>query len=424
MLAVSGGTDSTAMTLALNELKDDLGINLALFHLDHQIRDDSYKDSLFVQKLAQKINAPYFNEKFAVKEYAQKNKKSIQVAARDIRYKLLQETAKNIKAEKIATAHQANDQIETFFIRLLRGAALAGLKSIPVRRENIVRPLLNVSREEINSYLKEKKQIFLTDPSNIKPIYLRNQVRSDLVPVIEKLNPSFIPVLTKNITLINDEEEFLDSFTTAVASQLIKMENHVASIDLKEFKGLNVAIKRRLLRLAINNVKGNLLDIEQKHVELIINNLVFGFTLELPSGLVAYIDYVDIKIGNKEAFRPVNNIKQGLDLLEIATLPAKEAKSRHSNLSSKLVVSLDYDKIIPPLMVRGRQDGDSFKPLGLKGTKKLQDFFVDNKVPKHSRNSVIIVTDQEKIVWVAGHQIDDRAKIDKNTKTILQLSLR
>lgn len=429
LLAVSGGSDSIALLKILNSLKGELAIKVAVFHLDHQIRKNSYKDSQFVASVAKNTGVRFIGRKYDVASFAKKNKLSLQEAGRLVRYRLLQKEASKVGANKIATGHQANDQIETFFLRLLRGAALTGLQGIPIKRGNIIRPLLNMPREELIRYLNAIKTPFLSDPSNIKPIYLRNRVRNELLPIIQTLNPSYLTVLLKNINLLNEEEQLLDLLSSELSSHLLKKENDFIVIDKKGFSSLAAALKKRLTRDAINLTKGNLRQIESKHIELIIENYAdFGFTLELPNNLLFYSDYKLLRFGFKKAFKP-----QKIELTSISAGQEKEVKPLGNLLgakivkqcdSSPLVACLDYAKIKPPLKVRSRKRGDRFQPLGLKGTKKLQDYFVDVKVPKFLRDSVVIVEDQEKIIWIAGYQIDNRAKTDRKTKIILRLELK
>lgn len=429
LTAVSGGPDSVALSLWLHSISNELNITISIFHLDHQVRKDSNKDSRFVADFAQRLGLQFFDFKHDVPAYAEKNDLSLQEAGRHLRYDLLSKTAAKISATKIATGHQANDQVETFFLRLLRGASLTGLQSIPLKRGNIIRPFLNTPKNDILAYLKSKKQRFLIDPSNIKPVYLRNRVRKELMPVLQQLNPSYLQVLANNIGLINEEEQMLDLIASELARTLLMRDEDFISLPTEEFAGLNGALKRRLIRQAIYYIKGDLRSIEQKHIQLIIDNYHdFGFTLELPKNLLFYVDYNYLRFGLSKAFKPVPIKKTSLKIGRSVELPeissSIEAKIIKKCQSSQFVVCLDYDRIKPPLMVRGRQPGDYIKPLGMSGTKKLQDFFVDSKVPKFKRDSVAIVQDKEKIIWVAGFSIDDRVKVDNQTKRILRLRLR
>ncbi len=429
LIAVSGGPDSVALTLLMDSVKKRFEIELAVFHLDHQIRKDSSKDTEFVRDLCNQYGIDFYSEKRDVQAYAKKKKKSIQDAARKIRYDLLDKTAKRIKADKIATGHQANDQVETFFLRLLRGASMSGLQSIPARRDNIVRPILEFSKKQILDYLKSKGQPYLTDPSNIKPVYFRNRVRNELLPVLEELNPAYISVLSKNIRLINEEEKFIKNLAADTSSKLIKKQNDIVEINLQDFSNLESALKRRVLRKAIFDTKGDLLRIEYKHIETVIKNYdQFGFTLELPGDILIYIDYESIKLGPRDSFEPQKVRKSIVEIGKKVSLKPNGSYFESSLVkkckSAPLVVCLDYDKIKPPLVIRNRETGDRFKPLGAKGTKKLQDFMVDKKIPKFSRDSIILVEDREKILWIAGYEIDERARIENRTKKILQLRIR
>ncbi|RJQ32923.1 MAG: tRNA lysidine(34) synthetase TilS [Actinobacteria bacterium] len=428
LVAVSGGPDSMALLHYLYNL--DYKLSLHVLHLNHLLRDSSKKEASFVNKEVAKLKLPITILEYDVKSYALMHKLSIQDAARKVRYKLLEENAIKTGATKIAIAHNRDDQIETFIIRLIRGASLAGLKSMPVKRGKIIRPLLDVSRIEIERYLEKNKIKYVTDPTNLKIDYLRNRIRIKLVPEIEKINPAFKDVLLKNIVLINEDEVLLDKLADKEYRGCSKKAKDMVSLSIKQVDKLPPSLQRRVILYAISSINGNLEQIESKHIEDIrAKHKNRSYKQELPGNLVVFKEYDYLILSKKEHMaipsgKPIKLKTRGKTVIPYLNKSiSSKTQARQKCRFSLSVACLDKNKIKGPLFVRTRTNGDRFTPLGMNETKKLKDFFINQKVPQRKRDWVPIVEDQKGIVWIAGYQIDDRVKITNKTKEVLVLEL-
>lgn len=431
LVAVSGGPDSVALLYLLYAISPELDLKLHIFHLNHQMRKkEADEDRLFVQKMAKRLKLPITVRSFDVPAFLKESKLSPQEGARQIRFKLLEEEAEKTGADKIALGHQADDQVETFLIRLIKGSGPEGLRAIPPVRSRFIRPLIEVSREEIEAFLEQKKIRFRLDLTNLQTRYLRNKIRQELVPVLKAYNPNLRENLLQLISLLRDEQSFLEAelihwFPTGVEP------TEKISLPLVYFIGTPAALARLFLRQQIARVKGNLKDIEFKHIEPVIDFLdgrTPAIELDLPGGILVFNEYENLIIARKSIFQrlPVPrvwlNVPGETDIAELgikvrATFLDKiDEMERGSNTAM-----FDADTIGHPLSLRTRLPGDRFQPLGLKGTKKLQDFFVDEKIPEKERDRIPIIDSSGRIVWVVGHRIDDNFKLTDQTQKILLL---
>lgn len=433
LVGVSGGPDSIALLHLLCAISSELDLKLYVFHLNHKMRGkEADKDARFVEKLAQKMRLPVIIRSFDVPAFIKETKLSPQEGARQIRLKLLEETADEIKAQKIALGHQADDQVETFLIRLVKGSGPEGLRGIPPVRGRLIRPLIEISREEIETYLDQKKISYRLDATNQETRYLRNKIRRELVPVLKNYNPNLRENLLQLISLLRDEQAFLEAelihWFPAEQSPTEKL-----SLPLVYFIGVPPALIRLFLRQQIARVKGNLKDIEFKHIEPVVAFLggrVPSVELDLPGGILVYNEYENLVIVRKSLLQSLTVPRVWLNVpgeTNVPELGIKMTASFHEEVPEIShgpdAAMFDADMIEHPLSLRIRLPGDRFQPIGLKGTKKLQDFFVDEKVPEKMRDRVPIVDSGGKIVWIVGYRIDDRFKLTAKTKRILLLEL-
>lgn len=425
LVMVSGGRDSVALLYLIYKL---FSKNLHLFHLNHLIRENSSKDESFVKELAAKLDLKITTLKFDVKKYADEHKLSIQDAARKIRYRLALETAESNNLSKIATGHQADDNIETFLYRLVKGSGLTGLKAIPIKRGPFIRPLLEITREEITGYLKSNRYEYIDDPSNVKTVYARNKIRLELIPKLLEINPSFLSTAQSTIDIINEDDQYIDTAASGFFNKA-SLTSETANITLKYFFGLDRSIQRRFIRLAVQHVKGDLLGIEYKHIRDIQANADKpNFQMDLPDNLVVFSESGNLIFALKTTMTPVRyesveSTIPGEVYIEELDLSIENKLVEPLKTSDPSNVVLDYQKIKPPLTIRQWDDGDRFMPLGMKDQKKLHDFFIDRKIPKRLRSNIPIVEDSEKIIWIAGMEIDERVKVTDNTKQGLKLKI-
>jgi tRNA(Ile)-lysidine synthase len=433
LVAVSGGPDSVCLLHILHELKDELHIHLVVAHFDHGLRpaeDDS--ETAFVRGLAESLKLPFQTAKGHLLE--KKTHGSREETARNARYAFLETVMKKHKAQKIALGHNLNDQAETILMRLLRGSGPSGLTGIPPCRDgSIIRPLIAIERPEIENYLKAKQLASVTDSSNLKTDYLRNKIRLELMPLLEEQQPRLAHLLSQTAEILRDEDDYLEGIVEAWLKSNMELPSpHTFRVSITSFLALPVALRRRVIRNVIGKVKKDLRRITWDHVEA-IQRLVQAekpqATLNLPGRLTVNRTYGHLIFSNsvKKKPRPFRYTLNGpgtYDLDQIGRrLTVEEIENRKGLRlrGSGWTAFLDAEKLHFPLTLRTFKSGDRFIPFGMKGHKKLKDFFVDLKVPLEERYSTPILCCDDKIAWVCGFRIDDRFKVTAETKKVMKL---
>ena len=291
IVAVSGGADSVALLFLLSSLKEEYNLKLYVAHFNHQIRGkEADEDGLFAKKLAKKLNLSFILKKSPAPAYAKRKKLSLEEAARILRYEFLTAVAKKKEADKIALAHNKNDQIETILMRLLRGGGSQGLGGMPPKRLivkgiSIVRPLIETSRKEILNFLNQRKIKFREDSSNKEMVYLRNRVRHRLIPYLERYNPQIGQILFNTGENLREENEYLEEIARKVFLQVSQSKDKKAILSLNKLTNFHPALQKRVLRLAIKEVKGDTRQIGYQHwqaLDLLINKDKRNLFLDLP----------------------------------------------------------------------------------------------------------------------------------------------
>ncbi|MDD4179381.1 MAG: tRNA lysidine(34) synthetase TilS [Candidatus Margulisbacteria bacterium] len=434
LVAVSGGADSTALLNLLNECRSELGISLHVAHLNHLLRKgDAELDVRFVEGLAQKLGIPITVEAVDVAALAEKEKMGIEEAARVARYDYFERTAEKIGASKVAVGHTADDNIETFLMRLLRGSGLRGLCGIPPKRGKIVRPLIKVWRREIEDYVGALKLVPRRDHTNYESRYLRNSVRLKLVPQLKIYNLNIKEIILQTILLLTEDNLYIEN-QSAEALDEVGLAQKIGEIKLNidKFKKLDRTIQRYVLRLAIEKVKGNLAQLAYNHVCQILDKLeaTEKWELHLPDGIYAIGERNGLTISrDKPKILETKPYKYALQVpgeVKVAETgqTVRASFAERGDIGERADTAfVDYSFLGKEVIVRNKLLGDKFSPLGVKGTKKLQDYFVDEKVPQEERSRIPIVESVGRIIWVAGKRLDDRVKVTDKTKKIVKLEL-
>jgi len=410
-------------------------LKLQVAHLDHQIRKhEALLDQRFVQQLARKLNLPVTCESFDVPTFAKQEKLGLEDAARRIRYAFLERVANQIKADKIALGHNADDNVETFLMRLLRGAGLKGLSGIPPVRKNIIRPLITTWRKDIEDYVTSLKLVPRRDYTNYESRYLRNRVRLKLLPQLKLYNLNIKEIILQTILLITADHSYLELQAEGLLESAISScDEDSLKLKIDRLCRAELPIQGHVLRQAILRVKGDLQDLSFQHIQSILHKLRASekWEIHLPRGIVAYGNQGELKITKeREASEQAQPFAYKFSLPGEVELPFLGKRLRGSFVDQADAVA-DYSTVAffdaavfgQELVVRSRQAGDRLIPLGMKGSKKLQDLFVDEKIPFEFRDGIPVVESLGKIIWVAGVRIDDRAKIKKQTKQIVKLEL-
>lgn len=416
LVAISGGIDSVVLT----HLCHQLDLNIALAHCNFNLRGkESDADEEFVLQLAENLDLEVFIENFDTENFAKDNKLSIQMAARELRYNWFEELSEQLGFDYILTAHHADDNLETFLINLSRGTGLEGLTGIPAINNKLVRPLLPFSREAIETYVKVKKLKWREDSSNTSTKYLRNKLRHDVIPVLKDVNPQLL--LNLNNTLENLQES-----NYIIADAITKFYEHVVSIS-EDKKSVRLNIKEIK---TYNYPKAYLYEFLKRK----------GFTqwedilhlLDAQSGkqvfskthrLIKNREHLLLSEINKGESKPISISEKNKKIeTPFGVLFFDEADSISEKQNNSIYV--DKDKLNFPLIIRKREEGDVFYPLGMTGKKKLSKYFKDEKLSLLDKENVWLLCSGDDIVWVINKRADNRFKVTKNTKHILKIELK
>jgi tRNA(Ile)-lysidine synthase len=442
VVAVSGGPDSVCLLHVLLSLREELDIKLHVAHLDHQLRgSESEADARYVAGLAQQLGIPATIERSDVKSYRSRKHGSLEEAAREVRYAFLSRVARSVGASTVAVGHTLDDHIETILLHLIRGTGTRGLRGLaPGNRWqmggdsiNVIRPLLPVSRDETNRYCQQHRITTRLDTSNLSLDLLRNRVRHRLLPLLGEYNPRIADALLRTARIVADDIAVLDSEVSRLLPDIARKQNGIYILDRKRFDSLPAALKRNLLRALLEELRGSLKDIEQRHIEEIMDVLEkpAGKRLTLPFGLTFAIEYDRYLLGcDLDALCPFPDLAGESSLkvpgetslsgwrIEATVLDrGPEMESANHLLSA----CFDLDKTGDKLVVRSRRPGDTFQPLGMNQPKKLNEFMIDARIPQSWRKRVPIVCSPTQILWVAGWHIDNRVKVTPSTRHILSL---
>lgn len=433
--AISGGPDSMAMLNCLVLLKKDLKFKLLIAHVNHGVRGEYAKrDQEFVKMVAKDYNIPYFTKNVDMVGYGKELGISSEEAGRILRYGFFREILSDYGGGKIAVAHNKNDQAETILHRIIRGTGLDGLKSMEFIKGDIIRPLLNISRKEIEDYIEQKRIKFVVDHTNLETDYTRNKIRLELLPYIkENFNPNIIDSLYRLTRIATGEIQIIEEITTEKYNLIVKSATENSIIfNGAIFKLESEAIRKRLIRKAIENISGNLHGIEEIHINDIIKlfqDAKTGKNIDISKGLRARVSYSDFIIELRNNTNPkleAKKIEIGENVLEeFAIIISLELISADEiDFNNADIKYIDYDKVSGELWIRRRKSGDKFSPLGLGGSKKLKDYMIDKKIPQDKRNSIPILCDNSGIIWVIGYGLSDKYKITEETKQTLRIKLK
>lgn len=431
VVAVSGGADSVVLLHCLLRVRATWSLSLHVAHFDHGLRETSRQDARFVEELAASWGLSATTGSWGA---GARRDRSLQAEARRARYRFLEEVASQVGATRIALGHHRDDQAETVLLHLLRGSGLRGLRGMLALREGrLIRPLLEVGREDIEAYVKAHQLSFLDDPSNRDLRYLRNRIRWQLLPLLQReYNPSIARTLARMAALVAEDEGYLEEDAGETFNALVDFQGSTLCMSLSALRGLAPAIRRRILERAIWSVAPGVY-LTAAHLEAVdrLTGAAGPSAVTLPQAQRAWRSGGFLYVGRRrrERWSPVREelcvpgeiaIREWGVRMEAAIVPRSMADVP-GNGSDR--VCIDWKEVLPPLVVRSWRPGDRFRPLGLGGNKKLQDLFVDAKVPREERVRVPVVTDQKGILWVPGFRIDERGRVGGTTVEVLVLTI-
>jgi tRNA(Ile)-lysidine synthase len=438
VVGLSGGPDSICLLHLLCSIKEEMNLKIAAAHINHMFRgEDADEDQKFSREICKSLDVDFFWKKIDVGNYAKENGLSSETAGREIRYDFFCEIMNRLDFSKIATAHNANDQVETILMRIMRGTGLEGLGGIPVKREDrYIRPILFMKREEVEQYCAIHELNPRIDGTNLEKLYSRNKVRLDLIPYMKKnFNEDIIETINRMSLLLQEDNKFILGEVDSCYKESCFSEKDKIVISKKAFE-YNSSIINRIIRKAIRDVNGDSYDVEMKHIIEVIelSKLETGKKIDLPRNICAENVYGDIHISLKKATMGTcyNNIilnKEELDdnevifedyIIKFKVVHNEKNINLHQNNKIKY---FNYDSINGNIIIRRRKNGDKIIPLGMRGNKKLKDIFIDMKIPKEERDLVPIIQFDENIAWIFPIKISELYKVTEETKNILKISV-
>lgn len=416
LVAVSGGADSMALLYLLNQT--NWPIEAA--HCNFQLRgDESEADQLMVENYCKEQAIKLHTVRFETTNYAKENKVSIEMAARELRYSWFDQLIKEKGFEAVLTGHHGNDSIETFFLNLVRGTGVKGLSGIQYRNGNVARPLLTFSRERIIKYCAINNVPYRNDSSNSDTKFLRNKIRHEIIPVLEQMNPLFFHTMLNNMEHLNEAQYLLDKEVKRFKDEVLVEEHGRVLVPISKLNLYNEkkTILFEVLRpygfnpSIVNDVIGVLDGISGKQFFSDTHRLIKDrHNLMVMANEDVGVDHFWVEPGITDS--PMK--------LEVKVYP-KTDEFKFS--SDPFLVHIDADLVDVPLLFRKWKVGDYFMPLGMSQFKKVSDFFIDNKFSLDEKEEAWLAVSGEDIVWIAGHRIDERYKITKRTKNILEINV-
>lgn len=414
LVALSGGADSVVLLHVLNRL----GYTCRAAHVNFQLRgSESDDDTQFCRELCRDMQVPLFVHTCNAAEYAAEHKISVEMAARDIRYSWFNTLLKEHDLQCVAVAHHKNDQAETILLNLIRGTGVSGLKGMLPRNGNVVRPLLCVTRDEVDAYALENRMAYRTDSSNHSLQYRRNTIRHNILPQITEQNPAFVNTIDRFARRFAEADSIIDEY-------------------VESWKHMHVSDQKSI---PIDTLFAD------KHTTTLLHGLLtpYGFSPDQVAEIVAAHPFTTGSVFEANEYylladrgflriEPMASTEICNQSFEIYPLPennlpvnitvSEHARDNDFRISSDAhVAQLDADKLQLPLILRCWQQGDRFRPLGMKGFKKVSDFLIDVKVSLAEKQRTFVVLSGNEIVWLVGHRIDDRYKITSSTKRIIQI---
>ncbi|MCH8814895.1 MAG: tRNA lysidine(34) synthetase TilS [Chloroflexi bacterium] len=439
LLAVSGGPDSTALLVALSGLRKNLGIQLIAAYFDHRLRsrEEVDADAAYVRKLAHLVGTKAEFGSGDVRSRARRKGESIEEAARAMRYNFLRRKANAMGCSVVAVAHNRNDQAETVLMHIIRGTGLDGIAGMLTRADwpfgrgpALIRPLLDVPRSEIERYCSDRGLEPRRDSTNELLVATRNRIRHELMPILRKFNPRIESALSRLASSVGPDVASLDAIVAVMFRQdsFAIVETRSVRFVKNVIRDLPLACSVGLLKRAFAHLTGSPAGLESVHIQSILKSLGGrrGRT-SLPGGLIAQTSTEWITISADQptptAALPTKRLRvPGSTLISTWQFEVEELdRIPHHVARNRFEVYVDADSLKRPLTVRSRKPGDRIRPLGLGGSKKVQDILVDAKVPKEERAAVPLLCDRSGVFWVVGNRLDERAAIKKSTHRALRV---
>lgn len=445
IVALSGGPDSMCLIHILKELQERYKIKLYAAHVNHCLRGaEADADEEYVREFCKKANIDFYSKRIDINEVARITNSSTETAGREARYAFFNELKEKLGANLIALAHNFNDQAETILMRIFRGTGMEGLRGIrPVRDGIYIRPILILTREEIEEYCEFNNLKPRIDKSNFENIYNRNKIRLELIPFLkENFNKDILNTINRLSEIISKDQDYLEEVADRKYAQYCSRIGEKVSLE-QQLINEHEAILTRVIRRALREVKGDLKNIELVHINEIIElfSMGTGKMINLPEGIIAEKVYSQIYFYKKKDSKFTNQLSSEIIIFDKVNSQQPSTVKEISEMKLKVYLRIvmkdevlnfaedpykkyfDYDKINSCISIRTRQEGDRFTPYGMEGSKKLKDLFIDLKIPKEERNALPLVCFDKDIAWIVGYRVSNKYIVTKNTKYILEIKI-
>lgn len=441
IVGVSGGADSICLLDVLLELRETYGLDLFVVHINHGLRgEEAYGDQKYVEAFCEKHHLPCICYQEDVAGYSKAHHCSLEEAGRILRYQAFEHEYNEKHCNKIAIAHNKNDLAETVLFHLARGTGLKGLVGIEPVRGHIIRPLLSVTREEIEAYLKDKGIDYCTDSTNLETDFTRNKIRLQVLPLLNELNSQAVAHIAGTALQISEVEEYLKNQTNLLYERVVSHENGLYSVDIEKLLQEDKVLVKRVLRQMVGNAAGGFKDIEEIHILAVYELLQKGVgkQVDLPLGVMARCGYDRLVIGKKEKMASLvlqaslNPLFIKIEVPGTYYLPELHKKLTFSFLDyeKNMVIPknsctkwFDYDRIRDTIFLRTRRSGDFMQINKEGGTKLLKDIFINDKIPKEDRNHIPLLCEGEHVMWIMGGRISEAYKVTSTSKKILVVNI-
>ncbi len=431
VVGLSGGADSVCLFLVLFELRKRLGLDdksLYGVHINHMLRgEEADRDEKFAKEFCRTLNMEFVSYRIDVKKISEDERISVEEAGRKARYECFSQALKKYGCNKIAVAHNKNDMAETILFNMARGSGLKGIAGITPKRNNIIRPLLDVTRAEIEKYLEKNGQSYITDSTNLGIDYDRNKIRHIILPELEKVNSGALNHICQTGYEVGEGYKFIRKTAMEHFNKVVRRKEDELRINIPLLLQLDRIIQKQVLYEALIQKTGKMKDIGDTHIRGIMGLLEgnTGKCVELPYGIRVRKNYDSLVMTDRETEKSEYCMEidregvykiPGWGNLNISLFPKKQMEDISKKIYTKMA---DYDKIKGKLFIRTPRDGDFVIIDNAGNTKKLTRVFIDNKVDREKRKSWPVIAAGSQIIWAIGLRYGESCKIDRNTSKIL-----
>ena len=429
LLGISGGPDSMALLDLLYKKRETYGIRLFVVHVDHRLRPEAKEEAEYVRSFTEKREIPFRLFSVDVQQYAKMHHMSFEQAGHEVRFSCFQEAAKEWQITKIALGHHRDDRVETVLMHMIQGTGLDGLCAMPARDGKLIRPLANVSKEDLIRYCEEGKIRYFTDQTNLETDCLRNKIRLELIPQMEQYNGKVKEGILRMEESASADLDFLEKTVDSLCETYEKKTEGGISFPKNPIRDAHTAIQRRLLRRLYRNLTGTERNLTFRHTEQMRQMLSQDRTvgrISLPGHVIFSCVYEEVRMqyeqnDSETSYCVAWDLSKTLRITGIGEFSARKLSGAVSAYKDLHTVFTDAQQTASVLQIRTRKSGDQVQPVGMNGHKSLKKFMIDRKIPAKERARLPIVTSGDEIIWIPGYFFGEKAKITEKTTECYRL---